>query len=76
MCRIVYSADRMGFLRPSTVSGRAGLGQDRATLAFPGGRGRFACPKAEGSGRLSLAGRLDLPSSARFQTAPTVSPLT
>jgi hypothetical protein len=58
------------------VPGRVGPGLDRAMLIFPGERGRFACWIEEGSGRLVLAGRLDLSSSEEFQTAPTVSPLT
>jgi hypothetical protein len=48
----------------------------RLAAAFPEERGKFTCPNEEAAGRLSLDGGLDLPSSAWFQPAPTVSPLT
>jgi hypothetical protein len=59
----------------ATVQGRAGFGLRHDVLAFPAEQGNFRRPKGEGSGPLGPDGGLDLPSTVRFQPAPTASAL-
>jgi hypothetical protein len=59
----------------TTVPGRAGLGLRHDVPAFPADKGNFGRPKGVGSGPLGPDGGLDLPSTVRFQPAPTASAL-
>jgi hypothetical protein len=60
----------------ATVQGRAGFGLRHDVPAFAADKGNFRRPKGEGSGPLGPDGGLDLPSTVRFQPAPTASALT
>jgi hypothetical protein len=59
----------------ATVQGRAGFGLRDDVPAFPADKGNLRRLKGEGSGPLGPDGGLDLPSTVRFQPAPTASAL-